>query len=162
MNVRSLLVSTTAAMALVAVVPAGAQAATLERLDRSLFDGTPVVSASSWHFDGATSGELGGALDVVITARDGAFPSTPGACEPVDVRADLQVSPGEVLTVVTTGEACAHVVDASLTVNAYFDRDDVAYSGSAHKKAKVVGDGLIAAKHSWLGGQASLSTSVRW
>ena len=162
MNVRSLIASTGAALALVAVVPASAHGATLESIDRSLFDGSPVVSASSWHFDGPTAGPLGGALDLVVTASDGAFPTTPGTCEPVQVRADLQVSPGEVLTVTTIGEACAHIVDASLTVNAPFGRDDLSYAGSAHKKAKVVGDGLIAAKHSWLGGQASVSTQVRW
>jgi hypothetical protein len=120
------------------------------------------VSASSWHFDGPTAGALGGALDLVVDATDGSFPTTPGAREPVDVRADLQVSPGEVLTVTTVGEACAHVVDASLTVNAYFGRGDVNYAGAAHKKAKIVGDGLIAASYGWLGGRASISTSVRW
>ena len=162
MNVRTIIASTSTALALVAVVPASAHAATLESIDRSLFDASPSVSASSWHFDGPTAGALGGALDLVVTATDGAFPTTPGSCGPVAVQATLQVSPGEVLTVTTDGEACAHIVDASLTVNAPFGRDDLSYAGSAHKKAKVVGDGLIAAKTSWLGGQASISTQVRW
>jgi hypothetical protein len=162
MNVRSITATVSAVIALVVVAPVSAQGATAERLDRSLFDNTPSVSASSWHFDGPTAGALGGALDLVVNATDGSFPTTPGACEPVDVRADLQVSPGEVLTVTTAGEACAHVIDASLTVNAYFDRGDVTYSGAAHPKAKVVGDGLIAASHGWLGGQASVATSIRW
>jgi hypothetical protein len=162
MSVRSTILTVSAALALVAVVPATAHAATLERVDRSLFDATPVATASSWHFDGPTSGPLGGALDLVVTATDGSFPTTPGTCEPVDVRADLQLEPGEVLSVVTTGEVCAHPVDASLSVNAYFDRRDVTYAGTAHKKATVVGDGIIAAKNSFLGGQAAVSTSVRW
>jgi hypothetical protein len=162
MNVRSILVTTGATLALVALVPAAAQAATLERIDRSLFDATPEVTASSWHFDGATSGALGGALDLRVTAADGSFPTAPGACEPAAVHAALQVSPGEVLTVDTTGEVCAHVIDASLGLNAYFGRGDVTYSGTAHKKARIVGDGLIAARPSFLGGQASIATSVRW
>jgi hypothetical protein len=162
MRTRSLLATGAAALALLAAAPATAQAATLERIDRSLFDATPETTTSSWHFDGPTAGELGGALDLHVTATDGSLPTTPGACEPVDVRAVLQVSPGELLTVTTSGEACAHVVDASLSVNAYFGRDDVTYSGTAHKKLRVVGDGLIAARTSFLGGQAGLSTSVRW
>ena len=162
MNVPTITAVASATFALVALVPASAHAATVERLDRSLFDGTPSVSASSWHFDGPTAGPLGGALDLVVTASDGTFPTTPGSCEPVEVHAVLQVSPGEELTVSTTGEACAHIIDASLSVNAYFDKADLAYAGAEHKKAKVDGDGLIAAAHSWLGGQASVSTSVRW
>ena len=66
------------------------------------------------------------------------------------------------LTIVTAGEACAHIVGASLSVNAYFDKGDVVYTGADHKKAKVVGDGIIAAAQTWLGGQASIATSVRW
>jgi hypothetical protein len=162
MSARSTILTASAALALVVALPAAAQAASLERIDRSLFDAAPQVSASSWHFDGPTAGPLGGALDLVVTAADGSFPTAPGTCEPVNVHAILQVEPGEVLTVETTGEACAHPVDASLTVNAYFDRRDVTYSGTAHKKATVVGDGLIAAKSSWLGGQASVSAAVRW
>jgi hypothetical protein len=162
MSARSTILTASAALTFVVALPATAHAATLERIDRNLFDATPVATAASWHFDGPTSGAPGGALDLVVTAADGAFPTTPGTCEPVDVRAELQVGPGEVLTVVTTGEACAHPVDASLTVNAYFNRGDVTYAGTAHKKAVVVGDGIIAAKNSWLGAQASISAAVRW
>jgi hypothetical protein len=162
MSARSTILTTSAVLALVVALPAAAHAATVERVDRSLFDAAPEATASSWHFDGPTAGPLGGALDLVVTAADGIFPTTPGVCEPVAVKAALQVAPGEVLTVVTTGEACAHPVDASLTVNAYFDRRDVTYTGTVHKKATVVGDGLIAASNSWLGGQAAVSASVRW
>ena len=158
---RSLLAGGAAALALLAL-PATAQAATLENIDRSLFDATPEVSASAWHLDGPTSGPLGGTLDLHVSATDGTFPTTPGSCEPVDVRAVLQVSPGEVLSVSTVGEACAHIVDGSLIVDAYFGNRDVAYSGTAHKRVRVVGDGLIAAKTSFLGGQASIGMSVRW
>lgn len=162
MSVRTTILTATTALGLVLALPAAANAATLEQIDRSLFDATPEVTASSWHFDGLTAGPLGGALDLVVTAADGAFPTTKGACEPADVRADLQVAPGEVLRIVTTGEVCAHPVDASLTVNASFGRKDVTYTGTAHKKATVVGEGFIAAANSWLGGQASVSAAVRW
>jgi len=161
MKTRSLLATGATALALLAL-PGTAHAASLENIDRSLFDATPETSASSWHFDGATAGELGGALDLRVTATDGSFPTTPGACEPVDVTAVLQLSPGEVLSVTTSGEACAHVVDGSLTVNAPFGRGDVTYAGTAHKRVHVVGDGLIAARTSFLGGQASVGMSVRW
>jgi hypothetical protein len=67
-----------------------------------------------------------------------------------------------VLTVVTTGEACAHIVDGTLQVNAFFGPKDVTYTGTEHKKAKLVGDGLIAAAHRLFGGQASFSGSFRW
>lgn len=162
MSARTAVLTATATLALVVTLPAAANATTLEQIDRSLFDATPEITASSWHVDGLTRGPLGGALDLVITAADGAFPTTKGACEPADVRADLQVSPGEVLRIVTTGEVCAHPVDASLSINASFGRQDVSYSGTAHKKAAVVGDGFIAAANSWLGGQASVSAAVRW
>jgi hypothetical protein len=78
------------------------------------------------------------------------------------VTAVLTVSPGEVLTVHTTGEACAHISDGTLVVNAYFGKKDVSYEGSEHKKAAVIGDGLIAAAHHWYGGQASFMGTVRW
>jgi hypothetical protein len=162
MSARSTILTATAAVALVVALPAAADAATLEHFDRSLYDATPQVSAASWHFDGPTAGPLGGALDLVVTATDGTFPTVFGSCEPVAVKADLQVSPGEVLRIATTGEACAHVVDGSLTVNAYFGRGDVTYDGTEHKKAKVVGDGIVAAKAGWLGGQASVAADVRW
>jgi hypothetical protein len=67
-----------------------------------------------------------------------------------------------VLTVHTRGEACAHIIDGTLQVNAFFDKKDVSYEGSDHKKAALVGDGLIAAADHVYGGQASFSGTVRW
>jgi len=71
------------------------------------------------------------------------------------------VSPGEVLTVSTAGEACAHIVDGTLQVNARFGARDVTYTGTEHTKAKLVGDGLIAAAHPF-GAQASFAGAFRW
>jgi len=119
-------------------------------------------TAASLHLDGPTAGPLGGAMDLTVTAQDGALPTAFGSCEPVDVTAVVTFSPGEVLTVSTTGEACAHIVDGTLQVNAFFAARDVTYTGSEHKKAKLVGDGLVAAAHHTFGGQASFSGAFRW
>ena len=162
MRTRSALTTALAVAALTAIVPMSAHAKASELVDRSLFDGTPERTASSLHLAGPTAGPLGGAMDLTVTATDGSLPSTFGSCEPVDVTAVVTVSPGEVLTVTTTGEACAHIVDGTLQVNAGFGKKDVAYAGSAHKSAKIVGDGLIAAAHHWYGGQASFSGTFRW
>jgi hypothetical protein len=161
MRLRSVLTTAVAAIALSAV-PLSAQAKTTELIDRSLFDGTPVRTASALELAGPTAGPLGGSFDLTVIASDGTLPTTFGSCEPVDVAAVLTVSPGEVLNVHTRGEACAHIVDGTLQVNAFFDRKDVSYEGSEHKKATLVGDGLIAAAHHWYGGQASFSGTVRW
>ena len=161
MRPRSVLTTAVAAIVLSAV-PMSAQAKSTELIDRSLFDGTPVRTASALELAGPTAGPLGGAFALTVTASDGTLPSAFGSCEPVDVAAVLTVSPGEVLHVSTSGEACAHIVDGTLQVNAYFGKNDVSYEGSEHKKAALVGDGLIAAAHHWYGGQASFSGTVRW
>lgn len=161
MRIRTLL-TTGAAVVVSVALPMSAQAKTTELVDRSLFDSTPQRTASSLHLDGPTAGPLGGALDLTITARDGSLPTEWGACEPVDVTAALTISPGEVLSVATTGEACAHQFSGVLQVNAYFDRMNVSYDGAEHKKVKLVGDGLIAAAHQWYGGQASFSAAFSW
>jgi hypothetical protein len=161
MRPRSVLTAAIAAIALSAV-PMSAQAKATELIDRSLFDGTPVRTASSLELAGPTAGPLGGYFELTVTASDGTLPTALGSCEPVDVAAVLTVSPGEVLNVHTHGEACAHIVDGTLQVNAYFGKKDVSYEGSEHTKAVLVGDGLIAAAHHWYGGQASFSGTVRW
>ena len=166
MSIRPTFVSVAAGAALAAALTAAAvapaQAKTTELVDRSLFDGTPERTASSLHFSGPTSGPLGGALDFTATASDGSLPTTFGSCEDVDVSAVLTMSPGEVLTVQTTGEVCAHIVDGSLEINAYFGPRQVHYEGTAHKRARLVGDGLIAGAHRIYGGQASFSGTFRW
>jgi hypothetical protein len=155
-------VTTVAAVALTVALPASAQARTTESISRSLFDGTPDRTASTFHVSGPTAGPLGGALDLTVTAQDGTLPTDRGASEPVDVTAILTVSPGEVITVITTGEASIHQFGDVLQVNAYFDKKEATYEGTEHKKVKVVGDGLIAAGHQWYGGQASLSATFAW
>ncbi|MDT7783421.1 MAG: hypothetical protein QOF58_1840 [Pseudonocardiales bacterium] len=161
MRPRSVLTTAVAAIALSAI-PLSAQAKSIELIDRSVFDGTPVRTASALELAGPTAGPLGGFFELTVTAADGTLPTVFGSCEPVDVAGVLTVSPGEVLTVHTHGEACAHIIDGTLQVNSYFDKKDVSYEGSEHKKAAVVGDGLIAAAHHWYGGQASFSGTVRW
>ena len=162
MRTRSVLATALVTVALFAALPISAQAKTTEQLDRRLFDATPDRTAGSWHMAGLTAGPLGGALDLTITAPDGSLPTTPGACEAVDVAVVLTVSPGEVLTINTTGEACAHIIAGTLTVNAFFDTKDVTYTGTEHKKAKIVGDGLIAAGEQFFGSIANVSTTVAW
>jgi hypothetical protein len=162
MRTRSLLATAAAAAALTAV-PFAAQATSLEYVDRSTFDAAPTVTASSMHLDGATSGELGGFLDIVATAQDGALPTERGACDPVDVDAVLTVSPGEQLTVHSTGEVCMHQFADTLILLSYFDKKDMTYTGTAHNKAKVVGDGMVSAGNALgFGFVASFSSSVRW
>jgi hypothetical protein len=98
---------------------------------------------------------------VTATAPDGTLPTVFGSCEPVAVTAVLTVEPGKVLSVRTTGEACAHIVDGTLQVNAGFSARDVTYQGYA-RRARLVGDGLVALAHTQLGGQASFSGSFRF
>lgn len=162
MRTRTALLTATAAALLTSFALPAHAAPVAENINRSLFDATPQLTTSTFTVDGPTSGPLGGALDVSVTAPDGTLPTSPGSCEQVDVAAVLTYSPGELLAVTTTGEACAHTVDGSLTVNAFFGRHDLTYTGTAHRSARLVGDGLIAAKHSWLGGQASFGATVRW
>jgi hypothetical protein len=152
---------TTAALMSLAVAPS-AQAKTItESIDRTLFDATPQRTAAVLHLDGATNGELGGAMDLTVTATDGTLPTTFGTCEPVQVDAVVTVSPGRVLTVRALGEGCAHIVDGTLQVNAFFGSKGITCEGCATRKLKVVGDGLVAASHSQLGGLATFSGVFR-
>jgi hypothetical protein len=158
MNARSTLTAVLAVVALTLVAPA-AHAASKDRFDRSAFDGTPVVTSSGYDMKGATSGELGGYLSLSVQASDG---SVPGAneCESADVRAVLTVSPGETFTINTTGELCGHFNDGTPSLNAYFDDEQVTYSGS-HKKARV-SNGMVAFTNSFFGAQGFVGMSVKW
>jgi len=162
MRTRTVLTTGVVAAVLTLTLPFSAQARETESISRSLFDATPERTVSSLRIDGPTAGPLGGALDLTLTATDGSLPTERGTSEPVDVTAVLTLSPGEVLTITTTGEASVHPFGDVLTVNAYFDKKDVTYDGTEHKKVKVVGDGLIAAGHQWYGGQASVSATYAW
>ncbi len=159
MNPRSAITAVIAAAALTLVAPA-AQAArpTVDRFDRSTFDSTPVVTASGYEMEGATSGELGGYLSLSVQATDGSVPLA-GECETADVRAVLTVSPGETFTINTKGELCAHFLYGTPTLNAYFGDKQVSYSGT-HRKARVT-DGMVAFTNTF-GGLASVGLSVRW
>jgi hypothetical protein len=166
MRTRPLLAAAVAAAAVVLtpLATGTAQAKSLETIDKTTFDSSATVTASTIHIDNATAGELGGYLDLTITAQDGALPTAAGACETADVDAVVTVAPGETLTVHTTGDICAHPFSAStLTLTAYYGDGDLAYAGTAHKKAKVVGDGLISASNgTFFGWGASFSGQVRW
>jgi hypothetical protein len=158
---RTALVIASAA-AVLATVPGTATAAPrTEVIDRSLFDGTPERTESSLRVDGATAGPLGGHMDMTVRATDGTLPTAFGSCEPVSVSTILTVQPGRVLTVRTRGEACAHVVDGSLSVNAGFRARNVEYQGFGRCKPRLVGEGFMAAAHSQLGGQASFFVTLR-
>ena len=160
MRIRTTVTAAAAGTALVLVAPS-ADAATLTRFDRSAYDAAPVVTAAGYSISAATSGELGGYLTLSVRATDGSMPSQ-GQCEPAAVHAVLTVAPGEQFTIDTTGDLCSHVVDGSPSVNAYFGDKQTAYTGTAHRRARVVGDGLIASNRSWLGAQGSVGFSVRW
>ena len=161
MRTRPVLAAVLAAFAVVAA-PAAAQAKTTETLDKRIFDSAAEVSAGSWHLEGASAGDLGYYLDLTVTAADGTLPTASNTCEPVGVNAVLTLPDGGRLTVTTTGEACAPFGGGTPAVNAYFGTRQVTYDGSAHKKVRVLGDGLIAAGGSWLGYQANLSATVAW
>jgi hypothetical protein len=154
---------TASAAAVLAASPWVANAAPVtEVVDRSLFDATPVRTESTLRVDGATSGPLGGAMDVTVRAIDGSLPTALGSCEKVRVTGVVTVRPGRVVTVRTRGEACAHIVDGSLTANAGFVRRNVDYRGFGRCRPRLLGEGLIAVAQSQLGGQASFSGTFRW
>jgi hypothetical protein len=159
MFVRTSLVAA-AAGALLAVAPGSASAAP-QTIDRSLFDAAPELTTSSLRVDGPTAGPLGGAMDVTVTATDGTLPTVFGSCEQARVISVVTVQPGEVITVRTRGDVCAHVVDGSLSFNAGFRAKNVTYQGYGRCHPRLVGDGLIAVSHSWLGGQASFFGTFR-
>ena len=151
-----------AVVALLTAVPGAATAAPATQFfNRSLFDATPERTDAALRVDGPTSGPLGGAMDVTVRAVDGTLPTAFGSCEPVRVRALVTVEPGRTIGVRTRGEACAHIVDGSLSVNAFFRARNVTYDGFGRCRPKLVGDGLIAASQSAFGAQASFSGSFR-
>ena len=159
MHARKILMTTLATSAALALASPGAQAATTVRFDRSAFDRAPVVTTTGYSMAGDTAGELGGHLSLSVQVKDGTLPAW-GECEPATVGAVLTVSPGESFAIATTGELCSHFIDGTPTLNAYFGKKQVSYTGS-HKHARVT-DGLIAFKHSWLGGQGSVGMAVHW
>ena len=158
---RTALVIASAAAVLASVPGTATAAPRTETIDRRAFDATPERTESSFRVDGATAGPLGGYLDMTVRATDGTLPTSFGSCEPVRVSTVLTVEPGRVLTVRTHGEACAHIVDGSLSVNAGFRTRNVEYEGFGRCRPRVVGDGFMAAADSQLGGQASFFATLR-
>lgn len=158
--------ATALAAAVLAVTPlatTSAQAKELERIDKTTFDSAATVTESTVHIAHATAGEVGGYLDLTIIAQDGSLPAVPNTCETADVDAVVTLSPGESVTVHTSGDICTQRFDTTLALNAYFAPEDLQYAGTAHKKAKGVGDGIIAASNAtFFGWGASFSGQVRW
>jgi hypothetical protein len=164
MRSRSLFLCAAATAAVVAL-PLTAQASvrTTEFIDRAMFDSTVDRTTNSFHISGATRGPLGGFLDLTVTADDGTLPTGSNVCEPAAFEAELTLSPGETLSMAVPGEVCTSFFGDALTGNAAIGRKDLEYDGTAHRKVRVVGDGLLAASViPGLGGQASFSASVRW
>jgi hypothetical protein len=159
MHTRIIALAATAATAAVLSVASPAQAKTVESFDRRAFDSTPVVTASGWSISAPTAGELGGWLDMTVTAGDGTKPSN-GTCEVANVDAVLTVAPGVSFTIRTTGELCAHFTDGTPSLFGSFGAKQMSYSGP-YKKAKLVGDGFVSFGHSFLGAQGSVALSVR-
>ena len=163
MRHRSLLAATLATAALSAL-PLTAHAAQAELIDRSNYVGSVERTADSVRIAAATSGELGGYLDVTMTAQDGSLPVGSEVCEPVTIDAVLTVAPAETFTLHVPGEACTTFYGDALRGSADFDNQDVAYEGT-HKKVKVVGEGRISATVGGIfpdSGQANFSATVRW
>lgn len=162
MFLRSSLIAA-AVVALLAAFPGSANAARgTQVVDRSLFDATPERTAASLRVDGPTAGPLGGAMDVTVRAIDKTLPTAFGSCEQAWVKAIVTVQPGQVITVLTRGEVCAHIVDGSLSANAGFRAKNVSYQGFGRCRPRLLSEGLIAAAHSQLGGQASFFGTFRW
>jgi hypothetical protein len=160
MFVRSSLIAAPAVALLGAFAGPASAAPTTEVVDRSVFDATPERTAATLRVEGPTAGPLGGAMDVTVRATDGTLPTAFGSCEPVRVRAHVTVQPGRIITVRTRGEACAHIVDGSLSANAWFRARNVSYEGF-DRRPRLVGEGLIAAAHRQIGGQASFFGTFR-
>jgi hypothetical protein len=161
MRTTKLLLSVVTVAALAAsAVPA--HAAETEYIDRSAFDFTVQRTASSLRVDGATRGPLGGYIDATATANDGTLPVGANVCEPATLDVILTVSAGETLSTSAAGDLCTSFDGDALTANGYFGKKELDYAGTAHNKAKVVGDGLIAVGTGWLGGQASFAASIKW
>jgi hypothetical protein len=162
---RTLLLTAAATAALSAMPLAahGHQAQT-ELIDRATYDSAPELAEGSLRVAGPTRGELGGYLDVTVTARDGSLPTGSQVCEHAVVDGVLTVSPGETLTIDRVrGELCTSFYGDSMTLSAGVRSGNVDYEGSAHRRARIVGEGLISVGViSWLGGQASFSATVRW
>ena len=161
MHTSSILTAAATGIALLFAAPS-AHAMTLEQFDRYAFDTAPVVSDAGYVIQGTTNGDPGSYLQLSVKALDDSLPAD-GECETASVQAILTVAPRESFTINTTGELCGIVGDGSPILNATFGSDQVTYSGTAHKRARVVGDALIKSRTGWFGATGAVEGfSVRW
>lgn len=159
MRLRPLL-ATAITTAVLAAAPLTAHASAGENLDLRGYDATPVTGPGSFQLDGAAWGSsFEGWGTLSVTAVDGSLPA-PATCEDATVALDAGTAPSEYLSVRAAGEICAHFLDGTLTVNAYFDKQDVTYHGDLHKKAKA--EGLVAARVGGFLNIWSTSGTIRW
>jgi hypothetical protein len=161
MRTSSILTATVAGVAITLATPA-AHATKLELFNRYAADSAPVVSESGYVMEGTTNGEPGSYLQVSVKAVDNSLPAD-GECEPASVHAVLTVAPRETFTISTTGELCGIVGDGSPALTASFGDLQTTYSGTAHKRARVVGEATIKSRTSWFGASGAVEgLSVRW
>jgi hypothetical protein len=161
MRTSSILTATAAGFALTLSMPA-AHATKLEQFDRYAVDYAPVVSESGYVMEGTTSGEPGSSLHLSVKASDDSLPGA-GECEPASVQAVLTVAPRETFTISTTGELCGIVGDGSPALTASFGDLQTTYSGTAHKRARVVGEATIRSRTGFFGAYGAVEgLSVRW
>jgi hypothetical protein len=162
---RTLLL-TAATTAALCALPVAAHAGPFqtEMLDRATYDSAPELTEGSLRVAGPTRGELGGYLDATVTARDGSLPVGSQVCESAFVDGVLTVSPGETLTIQgVRSELCTSFYGDSMSMSAGVRSRNIDYEGTAHRRARIVGEGLISVGAiTWFGGQASFSATVRW
>jgi hypothetical protein len=161
MRTSTILTATLAGVAVTLAAPA-AHATKLEVFDRYAADYAPVVSASGYVMQGPASGEPGSSLQLSVKAVDDSLPLE-GECEPASVQAVLTVAPGETFTIGTTGELCGIVGDGSPALTASFGAAQTTYSGTAHKRVRVIGEAAIKSRTGWFGAYGAVEgLSVRW
>jgi hypothetical protein len=162
MRPRSLLIATTAAVAFTAL-PLTADAAEGTYIDRANYDATVDRTDASLRVAAATRGDLGGYLDMTLTADDGTLPTGSNVCEPATLDAVLTIAPAETFAVHTTAEACTTFSGDSIQAFAGFGAKDLEYTGT-HKKAKLADrEGFLSiGVIDGFGGQAAFSANVRW
>ena len=161
MRTSTILTATLAGLAVTLAAPA-AHATKLEVFDRYAADYAPVVSASGYVMQGTTNGEPGSSLQLSVKTLDDSLPGA-GECEPASVLAVLTVAPRETVTISTTGELCGIVGDGSPALTASFGAPQKTYSGTANKRARVVGEATISSRTGWCGASGAVEgLSVRW
>ena len=139
MYARKTLTTTVAATAVLMLVAPAAQAAHSYRFDRSAFDSSPVTPApaSRWRTDRRRARRppqplAPGQRRHRFLPRASARPPTSRRSSPSH---PVSRSPSR-----RRGELCSHFIDGTPTLDAYFGKKQVSYTG-AHKRARVT-DGM--------------------